>query len=121
MPGVGCVILDRKDGMLESGELSAQGVRDCRGGHRAVSAVVGLNLSAGRRQGTVLLLLHPWPESSSRSGKCVCRADSLWSRHLYICVNIATVPRNATFNVYSPPWCFCASFQVLSTVLQCEG
>lgn len=61
MPGVGCVILDRKDGMLEPGELSAQGVWDCQEGHRAVSMVVGLNLSAGRRQGTVLLLLHPWP------------------------------------------------------------
>lgn len=32
MPGVGCVILDRKDGALEPGELSAQGVRDCREG-----------------------------------------------------------------------------------------
>ena len=47
--------------MLEPGELSAQGVWDCQEGHRAVSMVVGLNLSAGRRHGTVLLLLHPWP------------------------------------------------------------
>ena len=32
MPGVGCVILDRKDGALEPGEVSAQGVRDFREG-----------------------------------------------------------------------------------------
>lgn len=56
----------------------------------------------------------------------MCRADSLWPRRaemdvLYIWVNIATVPRNTAFNVYSPPWCLSASFQALSTVCSVKG
>ena len=40
---------------------------------------------------------------------------------LYIWVNIATVPRNVAFNMYSPPWCLSASFQALSTVCSVKG
>lgn len=111
MPGVGCVTLDRIDGALEPGELSAQGVRYCRGGPRRCPRSWGWTWAQGVARGQYCRCCTLGLRAALGGGS-VCRADSLWPRRaeidvLYIWVNIATVPRNAAFNVYSPPWCLC--------------
>ena len=70
IPGVGCVILDRKDGALEPGELSAQGV--CPDGVRRHGAEPECRGSPGDSTAAAAPLALEWLSEGLFVGQILC-------------------------------------------------